>query len=204
MRSAAASACASSRSSSLTKMRSAWNVRVAGWMSPGAHAHDARQRYRRAPAWCGSAPRCAPRDDCARHRAGVALLAQRRDDGGKIALGQLRRPRRRRWPGRAHAHVERAVEPERKAALGLVELHRRDAEVEHDAVDGVDARARERPDSSVGETVLNQASRPAGRLDQMRRRARPRPGRDRCRSRGTSAAARIRRVWPPAPKVASR
>ena len=35
MRSAAESAAASSPSSSLTKMRKAWNVRVAGWMSPG-------------------------------------------------------------------------------------------------------------------------------------------------------------------------
>src|SRR5450755_3726368 len=35
MRSAACSASTSSPNSSLTKMRSAWNVRVAGWISPG-------------------------------------------------------------------------------------------------------------------------------------------------------------------------
>ena len=37
--------------------------------------------------------------------------------------------------GLGHAHVERAVGAEGKAAIGLVELHRRDADVEHDAVD---------------------------------------------------------------------
>ena len=36
----------------------------------------------------------------------------------------------------AHAHVERPIEAERKAALRLIELHRGHAEVEHDAVDG--------------------------------------------------------------------
>ena len=36
-----------------------------------------------------------------------------------------------------HAHVERPVVAEGEAALGLVELHRGDADVEHDAVDAV-------------------------------------------------------------------
>ena len=39
----------------------------------------------------------------------------------------------------AHAHVERAVLAEREAALGLVELHGRDAEVEGNPVDRGDA-----------------------------------------------------------------
>ena len=34
----------------------------------------------------------------------------------------------------AHAHVEGAIEAEREAPLGLVELHGRDPDVEHDAV----------------------------------------------------------------------
>ena len=38
-----------------------------------------------------------------------------------------------------HAHVERAVGLEGEAALGLVELHGGDADVEHDAVDRGDA-----------------------------------------------------------------
>ena len=41
------------------------------------------------------------------------------------------------FPG--HAHVERPVALEGEAALGLVELHRGDADVEGDAVDPVDA-----------------------------------------------------------------
>ena len=51
-------------------------------------------------------------------------------------------------PCRAHAHVERAVLHEGEAALGLVELHRGDAEIEHDAGDGADRlRARRCPAS---------------------------------------------------------
>ena len=42
-------------------------------------------------------------------------------------------------PVALHAHVERAVVAEREAALGLVELHRRHADIEHDAVDGLEA-----------------------------------------------------------------
>ena len=65
IRSAAASAVASSPSSSLTKMRSAWNVRVAGWMSSGACATtraddlgerrggDDRRLFARARRWRG-------------------------------------------------------------------------------------------------------------------------------------------------------
>ena len=73
--------------------------------------------------------------DRARDVAGEALLAERRDDLREVALGgridQIGRARARA----AHAHVERAVVAEREAALGLIELHRGDAEVEQDAVD---------------------------------------------------------------------
>jgi len=41
----------------------------------------------------------------------------------------------------AHSHVERAVGGEREAALGLVELHRRDADVHHHGVYRRDAHA---------------------------------------------------------------
>ena len=41
--------------------------------------------------------------------------------------------------GLRHAHVERPVGAEGEAALGLVELHRGDADVEHDAVEPVSA-----------------------------------------------------------------
>ena len=38
-------------------------------------------------------------------------------------------------PALRHAHVERAVAAEREAAIRLVELHRRHADIEHDAID---------------------------------------------------------------------
>ncbi len=44
-------------------------------------------------------------------------------------------------PGLFHAHVERTFAAEGEAALGLVELHRRNAEVEGHAVDRGDAFA---------------------------------------------------------------
>ena len=45
-------------------------------------------------------------------------------------------------PSPLHAHVERPVAAEGEAALGLVELHRRDADVENDAVDALEAGFR--------------------------------------------------------------
>ena len=55
-------------------------------------------------------------------------------------------------PSLAHPHVERTVEPEREAALGLIELHRGNADIHHDAVDRVErpARRRLRPDWRTG------------------------------------------------------
>ena len=58
-------------------------------------------------------------------------------------------------PGAAHAHVERTVEAEREAAGGFVELHRRQPDIEHDAVDRVIA-AGPRHAFEIGETVLDQ------------------------------------------------
>ena len=75
------------------------------------------------------------RDDGAGDRARMALLAELEDDVGEIALGRLCHHVGGARAVAAHAHVERPVEPEREAALGLVELHRGDAEIEHDAVD---------------------------------------------------------------------
>ena len=42
-------------------------------------------------------------------------------------------------PSSAHAHVERPVGPEGEAARRVVDLHRRDADVEDDAVDALAA-----------------------------------------------------------------
>ena len=66
----------------------------------------------------------------------------------------------------AHPHVERAAEPEREAALGLIELHRGDADIHHDAVDRVDA-LRGADLGEVGEAVLDQGQPAIGAVDQI-------------------------------------
>ena len=84
-------------------------------------------------------------DDGAGDGARIAFLAEDVDDVGEIGLGGLRHHIRRGRAVMAHPHVERAAEPERKAALGLIELHRGDADVHHDAVDAHRRPARRRP-----------------------------------------------------------
>ena len=68
----------------------------------------------------------------------MPLLAKDVDDVGKLGLGGFCH---HVGSGRAilsHPHIERAVEPERKAAIALVELHRGHADIHHDTVDGCD------------------------------------------------------------------
>ena len=74
-------------------------------------------------------------DDRARHRAGVPLFAESRDDRGEIAFARTRNDCGSARAIVPHAHIERTVEAKRKPALGLIELHRRHAEIEHRAVD---------------------------------------------------------------------
>ena len=74
-------------------------------------------------------------DDGAGDAAGVPLLAELEDDVGEVALGGLRHHIGGARSFAPHPHVERAVEPEREAALGLIELHRGHAKIEDDAVD---------------------------------------------------------------------
>ena len=54
-----------------------------------------------------------------------------------------------------HAHVERPLVAEREAALGLVDLHRRHADVEHDAVERIET-LRLRDLVEVAEASRNQ------------------------------------------------
>src|SRR5262249_28704165 len=42
-------------------------------------------------------------------------------------------------PGARHAHIQRTIAHEGKAALGFIELHRRDAEIENNTIDGIPA-----------------------------------------------------------------
>ena len=46
--------------------------------------------------------------------------------------------------GRVHAHVERPVETEAEAALGRVDLRRRDAQIEEQTVDAIHPERRQR------------------------------------------------------------
>src|SRR5665213_1514348 len=69
-------------------------------------------------------------------------------------------------PSAAHAHVERTVVPERKATLGAIELHRRDAEVEHHAIEAVDP-AIARDLIEIGELIFDQRQAAFCGLDQI-------------------------------------
>ena len=66
----------------------------------------------------------------------------------------------------AHPHVERAAEPEREAAIGLIELHRGDADVHHDAIDGLKA-LRGADLGEIGEAVFDQGQPAVGLIDQI-------------------------------------
>ena len=75
-------------------------------------------------------------DDRAGDLAREALLAEAAEDVGELALVRLvDEVAGRDGLGRVHAHVERGVDRVGEAALGPVDLHARDAEVEEDRVD---------------------------------------------------------------------
>jgi hypothetical protein len=107
-------------------------------------------------------------DNIAGHAASLLLLAIDLEDAGELGrLGLVDEIRRRRAIG-SHAHVERTVAHQRESAIGLVHLHRRDAEIEGHAVDRGVAEASVHP----RERGLDQFE-PSGRF-QRRREA---PGR---------------------------
>ena len=86
--------------------------------------------------------RAAPHDR-ARDLPRVALLAVAAEDVGELPLARLVDDiGRGQVGGGIHAHVERRVGGVGEAALGPVELHRRDAEVEQDRVGAHAVRAR--------------------------------------------------------------
>ena len=101
MRSAACSAATSSPSSSLTKMRSAWNVRVAGWISPGRERTDRGDDIGERARWCGSAlaaraltmARATAREWRSSPRMKM-MLARSRSLARGDHIGRARRPRR--------------------------------------------------------------------------------------------------------------
>ena len=147
----------------------------------------------------------APPDDRARDLLRVPLFAVAAEDRRRARA----RATRSRCRGRAqllrgvHAHVERRVDRVREAALGPVELHRGDAEVEQDRV-GLNAVRRR---AAAGRRRSRRAGGAPCTPERFSKRSKyvravgsrsiaislPRP----CRSAASSAA------WPPAPNVAS-
>ncbi len=122
-------------------MRIAWKVRV----RIGLHSRVMAERLaHHCGQFCGTGQR-ARGDDCAGNRSRPWLLAILLDHKGNVGLVGLVEEFRRSQPGLAHAHVEWAVLTKGEAALGLVELHRTDPDIEHDRVDRGQASLLQHP-----------------------------------------------------------
>ena len=94
----------------------------------------------------------APAHQGAGDAARLPLVAIDKEDAGELGLFGAVDQIGGAGTLAAHPHVERAVAHERKAALGLVELHRRDAEVKGHAI----ARASDMA-FHLGKLVLDQS-----------------------------------------------
>ena len=105
--------------------------------------------------------------DGARDAARMTLLAENENDIGEIALARAGDHIGRARAVAAHAHVERSVEAEGEAALGAIELHGRDAEVEHHAV-GFREAGIVRGVIEIGKPLLDQREAAIGGLHQIR------------------------------------
>ena len=101
-----------------------------------ARAHGARHELgelQRAGQWLTGARCHDVRGDAPRE----TLFPEFRDHLANLRLARSREPCGNRFAARrVHAHVERAVRPEAETTCGVVELRRRDAEVEQDAAHG--------------------------------------------------------------------
>jgi hypothetical protein len=120
-------------------------------------AHDLRQRGGRGDRPGG--------DDRAGDAARLGLLAIAVDDVGDFLFGRPVQEIGGAFALLRHPHVERPVGLEGEAALGTIELHRGDADVERDAVHGVDAAIGKRL-THPGETLRNQRQAPPARSRQ--------------------------------------
>jgi hypothetical protein len=101
-------------------------------------------------------------DDGAGDAARGPLLAEVIEDVGDRRLVLVAEDVGGRAPLALHAHVERRVEPERKPAPRLVELHRRNPDVEHDAIGRLDAETLRRR-VELAEARFHQPKPAAGR-----------------------------------------
>src|SRR5215212_383003 len=77
------------------------------------------------------------RDDRAGNKAREILFSERRDNLGEVAGGSICNDVRGARTVAIHTHVERTVLAEREPAFCFVQLHRRNADIQQDAVDGV-------------------------------------------------------------------
>ena len=168
-------------SSSFTWMRIAWKVRVAGsFFMPGMVAERLADHVGEL-----AGPLDRPRrDDRPRD---PARLAAPRHNGRARRRSRLRR----RWLRKsaalcallAHPHVERPVALEGEAALGLVELHRGDADIERRRRRRRRRRGRQAPDASGKSAPAQASGAPRSKRPASRHTGSPRD-RDRKRRRG--------------------
>ncbi len=107
--------------------------------------------------------------DRARNGPGEFLFAENGDDACQVAGCRGRDHIRRACAFASHPHVERTVEAEREAAFGLIELHRRDADIHHDTVDRV-APLRAADVREVGESIFHQDQPSVGAIDEVEAR----------------------------------
>ena len=185
-------------------MRIAWNVRLAG--CPPVRRAAAGIAAVTIVGQLGGRLDRPGGDDRPGDPAGEALVAvaggsPARSSSTVVAVDHVgRRPRR----VGVHAHVERSVVAVREAALGAVELRRRDAEVEQRAAESVDRRAAAIAVVEVVEAACDGVENAVTeRLEPGRRRRRARPGRGRGRATDRSgrrvehrlAVAARRRAW---------
>ena len=116
-------------------MRIAWKVRVAGSLFwPGRKPRRGDDRGQLGGPVDGRAATMARAIARARGSSPYSL-----EDAGNLGLVGMVEEFGGGLARLAHAHVERTVGREGKAAVGLVELHRRDADIERDGVDQADA-----------------------------------------------------------------
>ena len=199
---ASGSAASSWASSSLTAIRIAWKVRLAGW--PPAKRAGAGIAALIASTSSNVGLERTGAHDRAGDPVGVALLAVLAQRAGEpAALPRVDDLAGGELLARVHPHVQRRVVGVGEAALERVDLHRGHAEVEVDEV-GLRALLGEDP-----QAVLEVRADEARRGTPPRRRARRTPPRRAGRGRSRSACRRApsrsatSRAWPAAPSVQS-
>ena len=134
--SAPASAASSAVSSSFVAMRSAWKVRVAGWISRPRRPPSAPATISASRVVVSIGARSRSRDNRPRDAATPGLFAVAPDQVGQLALREgIHQIARRSALLGIEAHVERSLVTEGEPSLRLIELERRQPEIEQDAVE---------------------------------------------------------------------